>query len=57
VIDNPHVDWNPYSNEVKPAAAEDSDSTVRADVKVTNVPEPDTRYATAAQDLPRFADG
>jgi hypothetical protein len=46
VIDNPHADWNPYTNDVKPAAAEDSDSAVRADVKVTNAPEPDTRYAT-----------
>jgi hypothetical protein len=40
------VDWNPYTNDAKPAAAEDSDSAVRADVKITNAPEPDTRYAT-----------
>jgi hypothetical protein len=46
VVDNPHVDWNPYTNDVKPAAAEDSDSAARADVKITNAPEPDTRYAT-----------
>jgi hypothetical protein len=32
------VDWNPYRNEVKPAAASSSG--------VTNAPEPDTRYAT-----------
>lgn len=38
VVNNPNVDWNPYSNEVKPAAASSSG--------VTNVPEPDTRYAT-----------
>ena len=25
VINNPQVDWNPYANEVKPAAAKDSD--------------------------------
>jgi hypothetical protein len=49
VIDNPHVDWNPYSNEVKPAAAEDSDSPAKSDLKITNAPEPDTRYATLLQ--------
>ena len=46
VIDNPHIDWNPYSNEVKPAAAEDSDSPAKSDLKITNAPEPETRYAT-----------
>ncbi|MFC1619985.1 hypothetical protein ACFL45_08570, partial [Candidatus Neomarinimicrobiota bacterium] len=25
VVDNPHVDWNPYSNEVWPAGVQDSD--------------------------------
>lgn len=44
VIDNPNVDWNPYSNEVKPAAMKDSDA--KAENKpVTNTREPDTRYA------------
>src|SRR5579864_5711549 len=46
VIDNPHVDWNPYSNEVKAAAQQDSDTPAKADLKITNSPEPDTRYAT-----------
>ena len=46
VVDNPHVDWNPYSNEVKAAAAQDSDSTAKPDLKISNAPEPDTRYAT-----------
>jgi hypothetical protein len=46
VIDNPHVDWNPYSNEVKAAAQQDSDVPAKADLKITNSPEPDTRYAT-----------
>ena len=46
VIDNPHVDWNPFTNEVRPAAEEDSDSPEKADRKATNSPEPDTRYAT-----------
>ncbi len=46
VIDNPHMDWNPFTNEVRPAAEEDSDSREKADRKATNSPEPDTRYAT-----------
>ena len=46
VIDNPHVDWNPYSDEVKPAAAQDSDAPAKADLHITNSPEPDTRYTT-----------
>jgi len=36
VINNPQVDWNPYSNEVRSAAA--------ADHVISNAPEPDTRY-------------
>ena len=44
VVDNPHVDWNPYTNEVWPAAAQDSDLPVPADMEVSNAPEPDTRY-------------
>ena len=46
VIDNPHVDWNPYSNEVQRAAVQDSDSPMPPDMQVTSAPEPDTRYAT-----------
>lgn len=46
VIDNPHVDWNPHTNEVRPAAEQDSDSQEKAGRKATNSPEPDTRYAT-----------
>ena len=38
VVNNPNVDWNPYTDEVKPAAASQGN--------VTNAPEPDTRYAT-----------
>jgi hypothetical protein len=44
-INNPAVDWNPYSNEVNPTTAKDSDAP--ADTRpITNAPEPDTRYAT-----------
>src|SRR5438477_2648478 len=46
VVDNPHVDWNPFTNQVKPAATQDSDTPARADLTITNTPEPDTRYAT-----------
>lgn len=45
VVDNPHVDWNPYTNEVQEAAVIDSPTPPPAGMKVTNAPEPDTRYA------------
>jgi hypothetical protein len=48
VVNNPAVDWNPFTNEVKPAAVKDSDeaSTASAPAKApTNAPEPNTRYA------------
>jgi hypothetical protein len=44
VVNNPRVDWNPFTNEVKPSTVKDYDlpaSTAAA----TNAPEPDTRYA------------
>ena len=44
-INNPAVDWNPYTNEVKPAAAKDSDAAASNNRPITNSPEPDTRYA------------
>jgi hypothetical protein len=46
VVDNPNVDWNPDTNEVKPAAVKDSDepAPAAAGAKVTNAREPDTRY-------------
>lgn len=40
VIDNPKVDWNPVTNEVKPAAVTDSDHTSE------HKPVPNSRYAT-----------
>ena len=49
VVNNPAVDWNPLTNEVKPAAVKDSDeasTTSSAPQKpLTNAPEPNTRYA------------
>jgi hypothetical protein len=44
VINNPAVDWNPYTNEVTPAAVRDSDSPASTK-KVSAAREPDTRYA------------
>jgi hypothetical protein len=51
VINNPAVDWNPFSNEVKPAAAKDSDATTTEGRAITNAPEPDTRYAVLLKDF------
>jgi len=44
VVNNPGVDWNPYSNEIKPAAVKDSDSAP-ATADLGTGPEPHTRYA------------
>ncbi|MGB7845774.1 MAG: hypothetical protein WBL63_09185 [Candidatus Acidiferrum sp.] len=46
VINNPNVDWNPWSNEVKLAAEKDSDAAPPAEVKITEAAEPATRYVT-----------
>ena len=47
VVDNPNVDWNPYTNEVKAAAVDDAQEGEGrpAPAKITNAREPDTRYA------------
>ena len=47
VVDNPHVDWNPKTNEVKPAAVNDAEPGEGRPAldKLTNTREPDTRYA------------
>lgn len=45
VIENPLVDWNPGTNQVTPAAVRDTDTPAPANMKLTNAPEPDTRYA------------
>ncbi len=46
VVNNPHVDWDPFTNKVAPSAVIDSETPVPADLSVTADPEPDTRYAT-----------
>lgn len=46
VVNNPHVDWNPFSNEVHPAAVLDSESPAPDGMTVSSSPEPDVRYTT-----------
>ena len=48
VLDNPNVDWNPFTNEVHKAAVRDSDLPEKP---VEPGPEPDTRYATLLADF------
>jgi hypothetical protein len=47
VVDNPNVDWNPVTNEVKAAAVDDAEEGEGrpAPAQITNKREPDTRYA------------
>ena len=45
VVNNPAVDWNPYSGQVRPASVKDSAGAAPADTAVSAAPEPDTRYA------------
>ncbi len=52
-INNPQVDWNPWTNEVRPAAEKDSDySPARAQASSpTPQREPDTRYRILLDDF------
>ncbi|HKN25130.1 MAG TPA: hypothetical protein VJX72_09810 [Candidatus Acidoferrum sp.] len=45
VVNNPNVDWNPWTNEVKLATEYDSDSRNVQYGNLTNAAEPCTRYA------------
>jgi hypothetical protein len=45
VINNPNVDWNPWTNEVKLATEHDNDSGTTQDSDITNAAEPSTRYS------------
>ncbi len=45
VVDNPGVDWNPLTNDVKPATVKDSDRPLPPGRAATSAAEPDTRYA------------
>jgi hypothetical protein len=44
VIDNPLVDWNPWTNTVAPSPVKDSDRAAQPGYAPTAAPEPDTRY-------------
>jgi len=44
VINNPHADWNPYTNQVNPALVSDVDEPPPGDLTISSAPEPDTRY-------------
>jgi hypothetical protein len=46
VINNPHVDWNPYTNELAPAAVNDMDMPSASSAPINPAPEADRRYAT-----------
>ncbi len=46
VVNNPHVDWDPYANTVSAAAVNDSGGPAPDGLDVSNAREPDTRYAT-----------
>jgi len=43
VVNNPSVDWNPFTNKVAPAAVKDSEAPTAAEAD--DAREPDTRYA------------
>ncbi len=45
VVDNPQLDWDPASNEVRATTDRDSDAAPPPGKKPPNQPEPDTRYA------------
>lgn len=53
VVNNPNVDWNPSTNEVRPAAVKDAEGAA-AEISakaLTNAPEPNTRYAKLLLDF------
>src|SRR5438093_13733383 len=46
VVNNPAVDWNPETNDVRPTEAQDSDAQKRPSPNAPlGAKEPDTRYA------------
>ena len=44
VVNNPHVDWDPYGNEVTVASVSDVSEPRPAGLDISNAREPDTRY-------------
>ena len=51
-VNNPRVDWNPFTNEVKPATVDDAPKAGPTDnTAPTNAAEPNTRYAKLLLDF------
>jgi hypothetical protein len=44
VINNPNVDWDPFTNEVKPSTVNDSEKPAPKDLKISTDAETDHRY-------------
>jgi len=44
VVNNPKLDWNPFTNDVKSAAVKDGEVPNKAEA-ASNAPEPNTRYS------------
>jgi hypothetical protein len=44
-VDQSGIDWNPYTNEIKPAAVKDAEGEPPLPKEFTSEREPDTRYA------------
>lgn len=51
VVNNPGVEWNPFTNEVKPTVLMKDDDGPAKSIKATSAPEPDTRYAVLLKDF------
>ena len=51
VINNPHVDWNPFTNEVKKSDVNDFGEEVTKDLNISNSPEPDIRFKILLDDF------
>ncbi len=45
VVNNPQVDWNPFTNTVKASDVKDSDMPLLQDKEIKKNSEPDTRYS------------
>jgi len=45
VVDNPIIDWNPFTNDVRPSDVNDSGRALKQAAFASNTPEPSTRYA------------
>ncbi len=51
VVDSPWVDWNPFTNEVAPAASADGDGKAPERLNLSPAPEPDRRYEVLLRDF------